>query len=174
MLLIFTETFLGLLDVLTLLSIVWYSKEHNVSKTWSVSVLRWGGGRQLLCWFRYKDLTSFTRSQSQSYVTTDGLSWNKATAWGLRPDFYYCETVGVSWCGRISLTRGQVCRLQLLLALANAVIFGSDYRRTRDHILLSQIRDFLFRRLLRLAGLRWRYSNPPPHGNLDNQFIIYI
>jgi hypothetical protein len=23
---------------------------------------------------------------------------------------------------------------------------------------------FPFRRLLRLAGLRWRYSNPPPHG----------
>jgi hypothetical protein len=23
---------------------------------------------------------------------------------------------------------------------------------------------FLFRRLLRLAGLRWRYSSPPPHG----------
>jgi hypothetical protein len=32
--------------------------------------------------------------------------------------------------------------------------------------LLSQIRDFPFRRLLRLAGLRWRYSNPPPHGRL--------
>jgi hypothetical protein len=32
--------------------------------------------------------------------------------------------------------------------------------------LLSQIRDFPFRRLLRLAGLRWRYSTPPPHGIL--------
>jgi hypothetical protein len=33
-----------------------------------------------------------------------------------------------------------------------------------DHILLSQIRDFPFRRrLLQLAGLRWRYSTPPPH-----------
>jgi hypothetical protein len=44
-----------------------------------------------------------------------------------------------------------------------AVIFGSDSLGTRDHILLSQIRDFPFRRLLRLAGLRWRYSTPPPH-----------
>jgi hypothetical protein len=26
---------------------------------------------------------------------------------------------------------------------------------------------FPFRRLLRLAGLRWRYSNPPPHGRND-------
>jgi hypothetical protein len=33
----------------------------------------------------------------------------------------------------------------------------------RLHILLFQIRDFPFRRLLRLAGLRWRYSTPPPH-----------
>jgi hypothetical protein len=32
-----------------------------------------------------------------SYVTTDGqsasLSWNKTLIWGLRPDFYYCQTV---------------------------------------------------------------------------------
>jgi hypothetical protein len=34
----------------------------------------------------------------------------------------------------------------------------------RVYILLSQIRDFPFRRLLCLAGLRWRYSIPPPHG----------
>jgi hypothetical protein len=26
--------------------------------------------------------------------------------------------------------------------------------------------DFPFRRLLRLAGSRWRYSNPPPHGGI--------
>jgi hypothetical protein len=53
--------------------------------------------------------------------------------------------------------------LQLLLALGCADIFGSDCHGTRDHNLLSQIRDFPFRRLLRLAGLRWRYSTPPPH-----------
>jgi hypothetical protein len=60
--------------------------------------------------------------------------------------------------------RGRVCRLQLLLALASAVILGFESRGTRGHILLSQIRDFPFRRLLRLAGSRWRYSTPPPHG----------
>jgi hypothetical protein len=36
-------------------------------------------------------------AESESYVTTDGqsasLSWNKAPIWGLRPDFYYCQTV---------------------------------------------------------------------------------
>jgi hypothetical protein len=51
------------------------------------------------------------------------------------------------------------------LVLASAVILGSESLGTRDHILLSQIRDFLFRRLLRLAGLWWRYSTPPPHGD---------
>jgi hypothetical protein len=70
----------------------------------------------------------------------------------------------VCWCGGRSLTRRRVCRLQLLLGLASTVIFGSESRGTRDHILLSDIRDFPFRRLLRLAGLRWRYSTPPPHG----------
>jgi hypothetical protein len=39
---------------------------------------------------------------------------------------------------------GRVCRLQLLLALASAVILGSESRGTFDHILLSQIRDFFF------------------------------
>jgi hypothetical protein len=38
--------------------------------------------------------------------------------------------------------RGRVCRLQLLLAVASAVILGSEPRGTRGHILLSQIRDF--------------------------------
>jgi hypothetical protein len=72
----------------------------------------------------------------------------------------------VCWFGAPSLTRGRVCRLQLLVALVSAAIFGSEPRRTRGHILLSQIRDFPFRRLLRLAGSRWRYSIPPPHGVL--------
>jgi hypothetical protein len=62
------------------------------------------------------------------------------------------------WFGAPSLTRGRVCRLQLLLAIDSAVIFWSESRRIRGHILLSQIWDFAFRRLLRLAGSRWRYS----------------
>jgi hypothetical protein len=54
------------------------------------------------------------------------------TVWQLR----------VCWCGAHSLTRGRVCRLQLLLVLASSVIVGSYSRGTRDHILLPQIRDF--------------------------------
>jgi hypothetical protein len=46
-------------------------------------------------------------SDSESYITTDGqsasLSWNKAHIWGLRPDFYYCQTVaGLLMCGAFS------------------------------------------------------------------------
>jgi hypothetical protein len=70
------------------------------------------------------------------------------------------------WCRAPSQKRGRICRLQLLLAFASAVILGSESLGIRYHILLSQIRDFPFRRLLGLAGLRWRYSTPPPHGIL--------
>jgi hypothetical protein len=40
-----------------------------------------------------------------------------------------------------SVTREQVCCLQLLLFLASTVILRSESWGTRDHILLSQIRD---------------------------------
>jgi hypothetical protein len=66
----------------------------------------------------------------------------------------------VSCCGALSLTRERVCRLQLLLDLASAVILGSESRRTRGHILLSQIRDFHLCRLLRPTRLRWKYTTP--------------
>jgi hypothetical protein len=46
---------------------------------------------------------------------------------------------------------GRVCRLQLLLVLASAVILGSQSRGTHDPILLSQIRDFLIAASLSLA-----------------------
>jgi hypothetical protein len=39
-----------------------------------------------------------------------------------------------------SLTKGWVCRLQFLLALASEAILVSESRVTHDHILLSQIR----------------------------------
>jgi hypothetical protein len=40
--------------------------------------------------------------------------------------FISVRQLRVCWCGALSLTRGRVCRLQLLLALASAVIFGSE------------------------------------------------
>jgi hypothetical protein len=39
------------------------------------------------------------------------------------------------------MTKGWVCRFQLLLVLASAVIHRSESRGTYDHILLSQIRE---------------------------------
>jgi hypothetical protein len=90
-----------------------------------------------------------------------------------------------------SLMREQVCNLlvQVLLGLARAVTLGSKSCRTHGHILRSHLRlpqlrgpgphiyipweqggpvippgtGFPFCRLLWLAGLGWRYSNPPPH-----------
>jgi hypothetical protein len=55
--------------------------------------------------------------------------------------FITLRQLRVCWCGALSLTRGRVCRLQLLLVLASAVILVSDSRETRDHSLLFQIRD---------------------------------
>jgi hypothetical protein len=55
--------------------------------------------------------------------------------------FITVRQLRVCWCGALYLTRGRVCRLQLLLVLASAVILGFEFRGTRDHILLSQIRD---------------------------------
>jgi hypothetical protein len=76
--------------------------------------------------------------------------------------FITCMTITVFFfCGASSLTRGQVWLLYMLLALASAIFLWSEPLRSRDHILLSHIWDVPFRRLLRLAGSRWRYSTPP-------------
>jgi hypothetical protein len=55
--------------------------------------------------------------------------------------FVAVRQLRVCWCGAPFLTRGWVCRLQLLLVLDSAVILGSESRGTHDHILLCQIRD---------------------------------
>jgi hypothetical protein len=80
--------------------------------------------------------------------------------------FITIRQLWVCWCGALSLTRGRACHLQLLLALASTVILGSESHLTHDLILLSESRDFPFCCLLRLAGLRWRNSIPPPDGKL--------
>jgi hypothetical protein len=80
--------------------------------------------------------------------------------------------------------------VQLLLGLARAVILGLKSCRTHGHILLSHLRlpqpggpgsifisprnrvaqlylwalGSLFVASYDSQGLRWRYSNPPPHG----------
>jgi hypothetical protein len=77
------------------------------------------------------------------------------------------------------LTRRRVCRLQLLLVFPSAVILGSEFPGIQDSPNLDgQVpiippgTGFSFRRLLRLAGLRWRYSNPPPHCVINKEILI--
>jgi hypothetical protein len=92
--------------------------------------------------------------------------------------FISARQLRICWCGALSLTRERVCRLQLLLDLANAVILGSYFRGTRDHIVLSLIRDssnlegqvpvFIYPRIRvsRLYTQALGYSvtvTPPPH-----------
>jgi hypothetical protein len=54
---------------------------------------------------------------------------------------FQLNTCGYSLYVTSSLTRRLVCRLQLLLVLASAVILRSESSGTHDHILLTQIRD---------------------------------
>jgi hypothetical protein len=81
------------------------------------------------------------------YALTDilsrsaSLSRYQAPIWGPRPVFVTVRQLRICWYGAPSLTRGRVCRLQLMLALSSAIILSSDSRGTHDHILLSQIRD---------------------------------
>jgi hypothetical protein len=112
---------------------------------------------------------SGSSSQSQSHIATDGQSVSLGVEPHLGPMTRYLLLFDSwqlqSWfCGAPSLTRGRVSLLYMPLALASTVFRESESLETRDHILLSQIWDFPFRRLLRLAGSRWRYSTPPPHG----------
>jgi hypothetical protein len=121
----------------------------------------------------FPSTTDWISSQSQSYIKTDGqsatLSWNKTLVWSLRSHFITVRQLRVCWCEAFSLTRGRVCRLQLLLALASAAIFGSESSGIRDHILLFQIRDFLFVAFYDSQGYGWRYSNPPPYTSLQGR-----
>jgi hypothetical protein len=56
---------------------------------------------------------------------------------------FLSDSCGFVGCGAPSLTRGRVCRFQLLQALASSVTLVSKSHGTHDHILLSQIRDFM-------------------------------
>jgi hypothetical protein len=51
------------------------------------------------------------------------------------------DSCGFLDVGALFLTRGRLCRLQLLLYLASAVILVSESRETYDHFFLPQIRD---------------------------------
>jgi hypothetical protein len=80
------------------------------------------------------------------------LTVSQSVSFGVEPPYLLLfDSYGLDFCGAPSLTRGRVCLLYMLLALASADFLGSESLGTRDHILLSQIWDFPFRRLLRLC-----------------------
>jgi hypothetical protein len=166
------------------------SKPEDRQQELSVQLL-WGTGTNTNSFpLFFQQSVSAASSQNQNYFTTGSLSpicssWWQAP-WDSRPVIF--SNITASYVTS-SLIRGCVCRLQLLLVLASIVNLRSESRGTHDHNLPSQIRDspdlegqlpvfislrnsvarlypqarFPFRRLLRLAGLRWRYSTPPLH-----------
>jgi hypothetical protein len=146
-------------------------------------------------------MTSESRqSQSQSYVTTDGqsasLSLCQAPIWGLRPDFYFCQTVAslLMW-GALSdervglsftIAAGPSLPAQSFSGPSPAGLMTNFYCLRfktpptcgpAHRIYIPQEQGgpvmppgiaFPFRRLLRLAGLLWNFSTPPPHGRLTD------
>jgi hypothetical protein len=100
-------------------------------------------------------------------VQSASLSWNKAPIWGLRPEFYYCQTVADLWMwGALSDER---TGLQFTIAVGprqrrHVLVRGSPNLGPDPRIYIPQEQrgpiispgtGFPFRRLLRLAGLRW-------------------
>jgi hypothetical protein len=124
------------------------------------------------------------RSVSQSI----SMSWYRVPIWDLRTDIISCRNVAF-WnlqsciCGVPSLTRGWVCNLQcnhsMVRVAQNSIPYftvsseNSPTWRARFRIYIPQEKGgpviplgtgFPLCRLLRLVGLWWRYSNPPPPG----------
>jgi hypothetical protein len=95
----------------------------------------------------FSEIGTVNSSQSQSYFTSGGLppissSWGQAP-WDSRAVIIFqLNTCSYRHYVTSSLTRGWVCRLQLLLVLASSIILRSESHRAHDHILLPQIRDF--------------------------------
>jgi hypothetical protein len=87
----------------------------------------------------------------------------RAPLWGPWPDFILILSIVTvalfcSSCTAPSLTRGRVCNLQCNRWLVRSL-------RTNNHTLPSHLRlCSLFVASYDWQGLRWRYSNPPPHG----------
>jgi hypothetical protein len=124
------------------------TREHNVSESRSASILRSLGRHSVEC--LRKSLTSIagqpisshsqsqsqSQSKSQSYVMTDSqsasLSWCHAPIWDPRPIFSFffkllLDSYGVVYVGAPSLTRGRVCRFQLLPGIGSADFLRSEW-----------------------------------------------
>jgi hypothetical protein len=114
----------------------------------SVSVFR----RNLLSWDQSTELSSYLQTPALESGSELLYDWRFTASQfvlapsPLRPNtrifIFQLNTWDYSPYVISSLTRGWVCRLQLLLVLASAVILRSKSRGTHDHILPSQIRNF--------------------------------
>jgi hypothetical protein len=95
-------------------------------------------------------------TSSSSYFATDGQSaspsWCWAPIWSPWPDFITVEHLWSSCCGMSSLMR-RVCNLLVQFS----VTLQAKSRRAHICCLIWDYRAPFFR-LLRLAGLQWRYS----------------
>jgi hypothetical protein len=106
-------------------------------------------------WYFFTITVNYNRVSVR--VTLRLAVYGKSVHLGAKPlethDQYFLQmiTCGYSPYVTSSLTRGWVCRLQLLLALARAVIFRSESRGTHNHILLFNYNEVKVRVILRLA-----------------------
>jgi hypothetical protein len=116
-------------------------------------------------------LHSTNSTQSQSHIATDGQSVSKS--WCRGPPGAHDQIFVTVWQLRSCFLWGALSYERTSLSFVYAT--GPCQRslsRVRvpwysDHILLSQIWDFPFHRLLRLAGSRWRHSTPPPPNSIQ-------
>jgi hypothetical protein len=139
----------------------------------------------------YDWMRSQSQSHVTTDDQSASLFWCQAPIWGLRPDLYYCQTVaGLLLWGAPS---NEKTDLPFTIAAGPCQRSHSRFRVPGDswpYFTVSDLRlpepggpgpriyipqeqggpvitpctVFHFRRLLRLAGLRWRYSNQPPCG----------
>jgi hypothetical protein len=130
-------------------------------------------------------------SRSLSYVTNDcrsaGLFWNKAPIWGFWPEFYCCQTIAdlFMWAALpdertglpFTVAAGPRQRSHSLVGVPRDPWSYFTVSDSRPPNLEGQVpifaspgtgwpsytsdTEFPLRHLLRLAGLRWRYSNKP-------------
>jgi hypothetical protein len=109
---------------------------------------------------------------SSVYITANrqstSSSWYRASLWGPWPDlsfssffFFWLTITFILFPMTSSLTRKWVCSLECLHSLVRSLT-------TSNHTLPSHPRlCFLSVASYDSQGLRWKYSNPPPHGECE-------
>jgi hypothetical protein len=104
------------------------------------------------------------QSQSQSHIATDGQSvsksWCRAPSGDHDQIFITVERYVFVFCWAPSLTRGCVCLVYKLLALASAVFLGSEILGTRNLICIT------------VSNLRLHFSSPPTTLSCKNGLVL--